>query len=81
MADCFDLALMLANGAKHFVPTKPSQPRAVTTADVGFSQEYSDEFTRPLNVETVKPGHWISADDLVEKLLAFWQAERAVGKF
>jgi hypothetical protein len=79
MIEVFDLAKMLTNGMKHFVPTAPRQKRAVTKAEGGFSQDFSDEFARPLNVKTTA-GHWLSADDLLKKMVAFWQDESTAGR-
>jgi hypothetical protein len=79
MIEVFDLAKMLTNGMKHFVPTEPRQERAVTKAETGFSQDFSDDFSRPLSVETTT-GQWLSADDLLKKMVAFWQDERTAGR-
>ncbi len=79
MVEVFDVARMLTNGMKHFVPREPSQKRAVTKAETGFSQDFSDDFSRPLSVETTT-GQWLSADELLKKVTAFWQDERAAGR-
>jgi hypothetical protein len=88
MIDYFELARMLANGLKHFDPTKSS--RAVTKAESGFSQEFSKEFARCLYVqvgiekmigdENKTADGWISADDLLTKMVMFWQEQHAAGR-
>jgi hypothetical protein len=79
MVEVFDVAQMLTNGMKHFVPTKPWQKRADTKAETGFSQDFSDDFSRPLSVKTAT-GQWLSADDLLKRMVAFWRDERTAGR-
>lgn len=74
MIDLFGLAGAISNGTKHFAP------RAKTTAGVGFSSEFSEEFERPLNIEFPQDtvyapysGQRISADSLLKKLVTFWK--------
>ena len=74
MADIFDLARMIANGTKHFVP------RASTHVQRGFSSAFSDAFARPLNVE-FPDGRQVSADRFLRKMVEFWECQEQQGAF
>jgi hypothetical protein len=93
MVAYFESAKMLANGLKHFVPkdpAKPSQARAITKAGTGFSSGFSGAFARCLYVHVgagkmIDDPHrtadgWISADDLLGKMIGFWRDEFAAGR-
>lgn len=93
MISYFELARMLANGLKHFAPRDPaksSQARATTKAGTGFSSAFSGAFARCLYVQvgsdkTIEDQHktadgWISADDLLAKVVEFWRDEFVAGR-
>jgi hypothetical protein len=71
----FDLARHIANGTKHF-SSKP----VTTSAGLGFSSEFSEEFARPLNI-TKADGSAISADQLLQNMVSFWERQKAAGAF
>ena len=77
MPKYFQIARGLANGFKHFEAPLPGKThtgaRVVTSTQTGFSSDFSEDFARPLNAEDV------SADLLLEKLVAFWTDQHAKG--
>jgi hypothetical protein len=69
VADDFEMARKVTNGTKHF------KPKITTRTQMGFSSEFSDEFARPLMIE--KPdGSEESADNLLHRLVKFWEDQR-----
>jgi hypothetical protein len=74
VAEYFEIARQLTNGTKHF------KNKVATRVQVGFSQEFSDEFSRPLMIE-IDNSIEISADALLKGLIAFWKDQQKKGKF
>ena len=74
LATVFDLARNITNGTKHFIP------KAETRTQSGFSSAFSSGFARPLIVKFPN-GSETSADEFLEKMIAFWQRQADSGAF
>ncbi|MXX86895.1 MAG: hypothetical protein F4Y20_04325 [Acidobacteria bacterium] len=74
LVEAFAVARGIANGTKHF------KARAKTKVQTGFSSGFSDDFARPLNV-TLADGTEQSADNLLRRIVEFWQRQERSGAF
>jgi hypothetical protein len=72
--ELFELARKIVNGTKHF------EPKLITTKGGGFSNDFSDDFRRPLNVQKADET-WVSADRLLAGMMDHWHAEKLRGVF
>lgn len=74
LAQDFNIARKITNGAKHFSVT------VTTRTQQGFKSAFSDGFARPLIIE-YPDGTEISADQFLRKLIEFWKEQKANGAF
>lgn len=72
LAQYFCLAKGITNDTKHFV----SNVRTMT--QTGFSQDFSHDFARPLNLE-LPDGRTVSVDIFLERLVEFWKRQESLG--
>ena len=74
LVEVFEVARRIANGTKHF------KAKTKTKVQIGFSSDFSDDFARPLNV-TLPDGTEHSADNLLRRIVDFWQRQERCGAF
>jgi len=74
MNEMFWLAKGIVDGSKHF------RHKRTTRKQIGFSQDFSDDFARPLIVVRDN-GTEMSADKLLHGIDMHWMMERVVGNF
>ncbi|WP_051357849.1 hypothetical protein [Leisingera caerulea] len=72
LADFFEIARKISNGVKH------ANPKIKTRTQPGFSSGFSSGFARPL-VIVKEDGSEISVDDLLKRIVGFWEQQQALG--
>lgn len=80
MAELFDLARTIVNGTKHFLAAKQD---VKTKVQGGFPSDFSDE-VRPLNVRVSggkNPDAWEPIDNILDRMVEFWERQESVGAF
>ncbi len=68
LAEYFEMARKVSNGAKH------ANPRIETVTQAGFSSAFSSGFARPLNIID-DSGVSVSVDELLDTMIDFWKRQ------